>query len=137
MYPELRRHRRLLKKLEPKHMSGDEPERDEKGIRVLPKVFRKIDAEWQSKELAAFFERLENQYRIDQADTPGNSFHTRLPSGGKSVDTIAPIGLPKNCYNPIWLAKKSKLKRAALNISGVVWDFSVPDNLGDNMEVDG
>lgn len=140
-YPELLRHNKVLfDHLEAKHLSGDETEVDSNGKRVYPIVYRKIDAEWQSKELRLFFERLDQQYREDSANpvgkraTPGKPPRVILPSQGNSVDSPAPSGLPRNCYNIAWLKKLKKYQVTALKIVNVKHDLSVPDNLGDQEE---
>lgn len=112
-------------------MSGDETEGEEK---TWPAVFRQVDAEWMSKELILFFHRLDDIYREDWASpigkerTSGNTPRVRLPSAGRVANTIAPKGLPRNCYNPSWLAKLKPYIIDELDIDDELHDFTIKDD---------
>ena len=47
----------------------------------------------------------------------------------KSVNSVAPAGLPRNCYNVDWLKKINNFQRRELQIFGEAYDFSWPADL--------
>lgn len=122
----------LFDKLKPAHMSGDETDGEQK---VHPPVFRQIDAAYMSKELQALFHRLDDIYRDDWANpgggiraTSGNPPRTRLPSRGNFVNSIAPKGLAKNCYDPTWLKKLKRHQIVNLQVLNKEWDLTIPED---------
>ncbi|CDO77466.1 hypothetical protein BN946_scf184881.g10 [Trametes cinnabarina] len=126
-----RRHLRLFALLEPVHMSGDETDGPEK---KHPSVFRITIARWQSEAFRNFLWAIDAQYRADwehpreRRRTPGNEPRVRvLPAGGtdSATECVAPIGLPRNCYDEGWLASLSAPTVRELDIQEVVYDFSL------------
>ncbi len=117
----------MLSLLQPANMSGDETDGPEK---KHPPVWRIIIATWQSKKFRDFLWALDQMYREDWAKrrAGGNPprvciLRTELPDGDE--EGIAPIGLPRNCYDDAWLARQPEYVLRDLEISDEVYDFSL------------
>ena len=114
-------------------MSDDETDGDEK---KHPAVWRIVEADWMSQELKIFFQTLDDMYRKDweapigKRRTPGNAPRTRVRrAGGRTKNSVAPIGLHKNCYDAAWLAGLSQPDLNDLHVVEGVWDLSIPDDI--------
>ena len=113
-------------------MSGDETDGD---TRAHPPVFRIIESRWQSTTLKTFFRALDLLYRQRWSDgkvvgnraTPGNPPRIRVSRvDGRTEDTVAPIGLWRNCYDTSWLHSLRPHVRASLRIIDSDYIFSLP-----------
>lgn len=127
----------MFAQLKPVHMSGDETDGEQKRH---PPVFRVVNADWMSQELRSLFERLDQLYREDWERpgggiraTRGNPPRTRLPSNGKSVNSIAPTRLAKNCYDSRWLGSLREHELVKLQVLNEVWDLSIPADIDQQM----
>ncbi|KAI0644320.1 hypothetical protein C8Q79DRAFT_913717 [Trametes meyenii] len=125
----LAKHLPLFTLLEPANMSADETDGPEK---KHPSVFRIIIASWQSQELRNFLWALDAMYREDWARprtsrrTPGNEPRVRVlpPIGTPQEHGVAPIGLPRNCYDRKWLSSLTPHARRELEVQDLDYDFS-------------
>ena len=117
-------------------MSGDEAvmETSEEDRRVHPQVYHIVEAAWQSREFKTFARDLE-VWNIDDWRLTGGG---RLPGGSsprkrialekpRVVNSRAPRGLWRNCYNSQWLKKLSNPQRQLLNIVDEDFDFTLPE----------
>lgn len=126
----LNQHKRLFSMLRPIHMSGDETDGEEK---THPPTFRIVLARWQSLAFRLFLWALDVLYREcwahptgDRA-TSGNPPRIRVErEDAKSEDSLAPIGLWRNCYDQEWLKSLRPHVRASLKIIDKDYDFSLP-----------
>ncbi|RDX51288.1 hypothetical protein OH76DRAFT_1347265, partial [Lentinus brumalis] len=133
---DLVQHKALFEKLKPRHMSGDEPEfevsNDER--QAHPRVFFITDAFWQSGPLVTLFRSLDAWNVQDWRQSIGDN----LPGGNpprkrvelanpKVVNSPAPKGLWRNCYNDAWLATLKKHEIRKLRIINKDYDFKLPD----------
>ncbi|KAI0364231.1 hypothetical protein BV20DRAFT_956696 [Pilatotrama ljubarskyi] len=126
----LRRHLPLFALLEPANMSDDEADSP---VKLHHGVFRIILAAWQSDAFRHFLWALDAMYRWDYAHpkgrrrTPGNEPRARaLPAaGGITEDGVAPIGLPRNCYDRAWLDALTPHVRKELEVQDYDYDFSL------------
>ncbi|TBU28227.1 hypothetical protein BD311DRAFT_663651, partial [Dichomitus squalens] len=128
----LRQHKRLFSLLRPVHMSGDETDGDTK---AHPPTFRIVESRWQSLALKTFLRSLDALYRqrwsegrtVGNRATPGNPPRIRVARpDGRMEDTIAPIGLWRNCYDQKWLNFLRLHVRASLRIIDADYVFSLP-----------
>lgn len=116
--------------LRPVHMSGDETDGLEK---THPPTFRIVEARWQSLAFKLFLRLLDALYRENWATpvgdraTSGNPPRVRIEQeDGRSKDSLAPIGLWRNCYDPAWLKSLRPHVRASLKIIDADYDFTLP-----------
>ncbi len=112
-------------------MSGDETDGDEK---THPPVWRIRLACWQSVLLRTFLWLLDRYYREDWAKPVhrramgGNVPRVRVPrTGCYDEDSIAPIGLWRNCYDKDWLEAQPAHIVRELEIVAEDYDFGIPD----------
>ena len=119
----------IFTKLAPVHMSGDEAESEEarrKGIYVI------IEAEWQSEDFKTFVRSLNQRYLEDWDKQVGRRKRGRPPrqrytSASKPlvVDSVAPVGLWRNCYDLTWLGKQPQWIIRELDIINQDYDFTI------------
>ncbi|KAH9847482.1 hypothetical protein C2E23DRAFT_741800 [Lenzites betulinus] len=126
----LDQHKRLFSMLRPIHMSGDETDGTEK---THPPTFRIVEARWQSLALKLFFRALDALYRecwakpAGERATSGNPPRIRIErADARTEDSLAPIGLWKNCYDPAWLKSLRPHVRESLKIIDKNYDFKLP-----------
>ncbi|RDX44262.1 hypothetical protein OH76DRAFT_1359904 [Lentinus brumalis] len=132
----LDQHKALLDKMKPRHMSGDEPEfevsNDERVTH--PRIFFIIDAFWQSGPLVKLLRSLDAWNVQDYCQSIGDN----LPGGNpprkrvelatpKVVNSRAPKGLWRNCYNDAWLDTLKPHEIRKLCIINKDYDFKLPD----------
>ncbi|KAL7279757.1 hypothetical protein ACG7TL_006164 [Trametes sanguinea] len=138
-------HAALLAKLEPRHMSGDEAKT---ATDRLVGIFVIIEAAWQSAEIKTFLRQLDILYAIEYMKPSGG----RLRSGkaprqrivrpdGRTVDSAAPVGLWRNCYDQAWLGRQRPHFIKGLEIIDEDYDFSLDmdaalNRRNENMEVE-
>uniref|UniRef100_A0A5K1JYU2 Thiol-transferase Tc52 n=1 Tax=Ganoderma boninense TaxID=34458 RepID=A0A5K1JYU2_9APHY len=119
----------MFTKLAPVHMSGDEAESEEarrKGMYVI------IEAEWQSKDFKNFVRSLDERYLDDWDKGVGNRKRGRPPrqrytavSKPYVVDSVAPVGLWRNCYDLTWLHKQPAWIIRELDIIDEDYNFTI------------
>ena len=93
-----------------------------------------IEAEWQSDQLVTFFCHIDLVYERDYYRPVGH----RRPCGhgprrrirherglGKVGNSVAPVGLWRNCYNPEWLSRQDIWTIRALEIIDEDYDFTL------------
>ncbi|KAI0709156.1 hypothetical protein C8Q76DRAFT_626546, partial [Earliella scabrosa] len=126
----LRRHCLLLSKLEPGHVSPDEP--------AVPgdpscRTFFILEAEWQSQEYKAFMRGgLDKMLKAARKSSGGNQPRERLERPEpKVVNSRAPRGLWRNCYSQAWLQKLMPHQHHALQIIDEDYDFSLDCRVDD------
>ncbi|KAI0647293.1 hypothetical protein C8Q79DRAFT_925855 [Trametes meyenii] len=126
----LNQHKCLFSMLRPIHMSGDETDGDKK---VHPPRFRIVEARWQSLALKIFFRTLNMLYRecwatpVGERATCGNPPRVRVEHKDARVeDSLAPIGLWRNCYDRAWLESLRPHMRKSLQIIDSDYDFKLP-----------
>ncbi len=125
----------LFDKMKPCHMSGDEAEidADDNDRQMHPRVFYIVDAFWQSKEFKTGVRVLDGWNVEDWRQCVGDT----LPGGNaprrriglaepRVVNSKAPKGLWKNCYNKKWLRTLKPHVRRKLRIINADFDFSLP-----------
>lgn len=129
----IQRHAVLLNKLRPPHVEPDEPA----GFRIddsgkQHRVFNMIRPAWQSDVFWKFMKDLDE--RKSQADN--EAIGASRKSGAlarervelaepKVVNTAAPKGLWKNCYDEAWLAKLTLPSRRTLQVLEENYDFNL------------
>ncbi|KAI1789370.1 hypothetical protein LXA43DRAFT_1062880 [Ganoderma leucocontextum] len=105
----LSQHVQLFLRLKPVHMSSDEAE-DEESDRAGNYTI--IKATWQSHPLKTFLHSLDNQYIKGTSDA-------------RVLDSVAPIGLWRNCYNETWVQRQDAWVIRDLCIIDEDYDFSL------------
>lgn len=125
----LRRHVGLLKKLQPKHVSPDEP--------VVPNdrhcwTFHIVEAKWQSQAYKRFMRGLDElrangrAVAIGDHNPGGNVPRSRVELlHPKLVASPAPKGLWQNCYDSDWLRQLQPFQYEALEVIERDYDFSL------------
>ncbi|KAH9895968.1 hypothetical protein C8Q73DRAFT_643471, partial [Cubamyces lactineus] len=125
-----RRHLRLFTLLEPVNMSADETDGPEK---KHPSVFSIVLAPWQSQSFRNWLWSIDAMGRHDwehpreRRRTAGNEPRVRvLPEQPTAPGNycVAPIGLPRNCYDSDWLASLPTYAKRELEIDDSDYDFS-------------
>ncbi|KAJ2981474.1 hypothetical protein NUW54_g10870 [Trametes sanguinea] len=118
------RHLELFAKLKPEFMSGDETDRDDDGRKLHPPSFTIVEPEWAS---------IEYQPTVDGDYKGGNGPRVRNFKG-KMVDSPAPKGLWRNCYNQAWVSKLKPHQLRSLSIVEEDYDFALPSEDEDSTE---
>ncbi|KAF8988822.1 hypothetical protein BDQ17DRAFT_1334410 [Cyathus striatus] len=120
---EVMRHHDLIKAIGTAGISSDETD---SGVEL--KQFKTIVPFWRAKSLELLYHQLDNIIKTNSKQkignhrrAPGNVGRHRVHTNNKNPDTIAPQGLPINCYDPEWygnlrLSQKCLLG-AKLNVS--------------------
>ncbi|KAF8977734.1 hypothetical protein BDQ17DRAFT_1339084 [Cyathus striatus] len=120
---EVMRHHNLIKAIGTAGISSDETDSG-----VEPKQFKTVVPSWHAKSLELLYHQLDNIIKTNSKQkignhrrAPGNVGRHRVHTNNKNPDTIAPQGLPINCYDPEWygnlrLSQKCLLG-AKLNVS--------------------
>ncbi|OJT09097.1 hypothetical protein TRAPUB_7 [Trametes pubescens] len=123
-------HKRLFSMLRPVHMSGDETDGSDK---THPPTFLIVNARWQSLLFRLFLRTLDALYReswatpVGDRATSGNPPRVRIEREDcRSEDSLAPIGLWRNCYDQDWLKSLRPHVRASLKIIDADYDFKLP-----------
>ncbi|KAI1785296.1 hypothetical protein LXA43DRAFT_900055 [Ganoderma leucocontextum] len=122
-------HVRLFTKLDPVHMSSDEAESAEARRKGLYAI---IEAEWQSEDFKTFVRSL-NQCYLDDWDKGvgkrkcGHPPRQRYVSASNPsiVDSVAPVGLWRNCYDLTWLRKQPEWIVRDLAIINEDYNFTI------------
>ncbi len=128
-------HVELFEMLQPCHMSGDEAVVAEEDDRqLLPHVFHIVEAAWQSKEFKVFVRTLDDwniedqRQKTGESQSGGNCPRRRIEKADPSVvNSRAPIGLWRNCYDEEWLRSLKPHVRERLNIIPDDYNFSLPN----------
>ncbi|KAI1785648.1 hypothetical protein LXA43DRAFT_899290, partial [Ganoderma leucocontextum] len=130
----LQEHVQLFMRLKPVHMSGDEAENDEA---ARAGIYTIIEAAWQSDALKTFLRSLEATYVKNWKTTVGNrgrggkAPRRRIAKrDGKVVDSVAPIGLWRNCYDAAWLQCQEVWVVRDLYIVDAEYNFTVDTSKG-------
>lgn len=116
-------------------MSGDEAEDDEA---ERAGIYTIVEAEWQSDPLKTFLRALDTQYIKGWSTCVGDRGHggkrprRRIAkvSDAKVVDSVAPIGLWRNCYNAAWVERQDAWFIRDLCIVDRDYDFSLDFSKG-------
>jgi hypothetical protein len=117
-------------KLHPEAMSEDESGIDEKSgqpqyvIRIPYCRNPKVTDFFQIHDYLYYLTRFTTNNRI----TPGCFPHSQTPSNRKDRDRPAIQNLPKNFYNPSWLASLTAIEKHMLNIQPPL-DLSFPPEI--------
>ena len=127
----LLRHAALLNKLRPCHMSGDEAtvETGAGDSGTSGQAYHIIEAAWQSQEFKTCMRDLDvwNIRDFDANGSSGSRPRRRVALlEPHIVDSSAPVGLWRNCYNPSWLKTLDKPRRRLLRIIDEDFDFTLP-----------
>ncbi|KAI0669284.1 hypothetical protein C8Q78DRAFT_977718, partial [Trametes maxima] len=121
---DLQRNHILFNRLTASAMSGDETEPGSTVGR-----YRIIRARWQSAELRAFLRALDDIYREAWRSTVvrwGSRPRNRCSEGDwVTVDSPAPVGLWRNCYDSVWLGSLTLDERDALEIEEEDYHFDL------------
>ncbi|TFK65465.1 hypothetical protein BDN72DRAFT_900691 [Pluteus cervinus] len=130
----------LLKdQLRPINMSDDEAENDgpeNKRWNIisvkwrshdLTEMLRKLDSIYFENWRRPFSRRIHQEYRSTTMKTPGNIPRTRIPSA-LSAEGVAPVGLPRNCYDDEWYNALPDWARRDLDAQeNTVYDFTIDE----------
>lgn len=108
-------------------MSGDEAD-GPKGR--LTSTYIIIEAKWQSDDMKEFLRQLDQRYVDDWVkglrNRGGRGPRQRVARAGAEVmDSDAPKGLWRNCYNDAWLQSKPAWFVADLEIIDADYDFNI------------
>ena len=116
-------------------MSGDEAvvESSTDNRQAHPRVFFIVEAAWQSEPFKRFVRTLDEwniedwRQKVGDILPGGNSPRRRVAlATPRVVNSPAPIGLWRNCYDPGWLKKLKGHVRERLQIIDEDYDFSLP-----------
>ncbi|KAI9057617.1 hypothetical protein FKP32DRAFT_1583395, partial [Trametes sanguinea] len=126
---DLDRHGELLGKLEPRHMSGDEAKTP---MDRLTGVYVIIEAAWQSVQLKTFLRQLDILYAVEYMKPSGGLLRSGKPPrqrivrpDSRTMDSAAPIGLWRNCYDARWLSRQRPHFIKGLEIIDEDYDFTL------------
>ncbi|KAI1783124.1 hypothetical protein LXA43DRAFT_904207, partial [Ganoderma leucocontextum] len=127
----MKEHVQLFLRLKPVHMSGDEAENDEDR---LSSVYTIIEAAWQSTALKTFLRQLDAMYvaawpkRVGDRGRGGKGPRRRKVKAngkGRVVDSVAPVGLWRNCYDDEWVKQQDPWVIRELCIVNDDYDFTI------------
>ncbi|KAI0373845.1 hypothetical protein BV20DRAFT_977504 [Pilatotrama ljubarskyi] len=127
----LERHRVLFNRLTIGGMSGDEAEENLEPY--TPRRYRIIRSRWQSHALRTFLRQLDALHFVTWQRPNARTLrwaHPRLrfePQEPDFVDSPAPVGLWRNCYDANWLADLTPGQRCSLEIIEEEYVFDLPD----------
>lgn len=115
--------------------SSDESADDERldGTPRSDRVFQKVSPCWRSGVLSEFMWMLDmiaSRQRLPKVGcrrVAGALPRTRLPALTVNKYSVAPPGLPRNCYSQDWLRTLWKHELDALAMQDHDYDFSIPD----------
>ncbi|KAI0060479.1 hypothetical protein BV25DRAFT_1839740 [Artomyces pyxidatus] len=121
----------ILEVMQQAGMSDDESDH-EGGRRGGVRRYAIVNYDWRAPEISIWLRmldllQLEGKFREDGSATGGNWPRFRFPSS-RSTPGTAIAGLPRNFYNPVWLAKLSADVIAELKMKPVV-DLRFSDEL--------
>lgn len=125
----LERHAVLLNKLMPVHVSPDEPAVP--GVGMDCRTYHIIEALWQSRPYKTFMRGIDGLRNAKRAreDKGGNRPRQRLElREPNTVNSKAPKGLWRNCYDADWLTHLKTLTPHLYNALEVIeedYDFSL------------
>ncbi|KAI0688934.1 hypothetical protein C8Q76DRAFT_598459, partial [Earliella scabrosa] len=130
----LARHKILFDMLAGRHMSGDEAV--VKGVeddrQQHPRSYHIVEAAWQSDEFKAFVRMLDEwhiedwQLKVGDRLQGGNTPRVRIAlAKPRVINSPAPTGLWRNCYNPGWLRSLKEHVREQLQIIDEDYDFTL------------
>lgn len=121
--------------LQPRHMSGDECKTAQD---MLLNIWVIVEAEWQSDPLKLLLRKLDVLYQVYRLKSGriggdgkesfgrGRGPRTRVSRpDGRIVNSEAPVGLWRNCYNPDWLKKLRPHNIKELHIVDEDYDFTL------------
>ncbi|KAI9061952.1 hypothetical protein FKP32DRAFT_1554193, partial [Trametes sanguinea] len=125
------RHLELFAKLKPEFMSGDETDRDENRKKIHPPSFTVVEPEWASFEYRRFVRKIDawryhdwKNPTVDGDYKGGNGPRVRKFKG-EMVNSPAPKGLWRNCYNQAWVSKLKPHQLRSLSIVDEDYDFTL------------
>ena len=128
---ELVKHVLLIQYLGAQAMSSDESEDEHRRTISYPRVYPR----WHSQQLAAILwqadavsEMIRSQ-PLGRRKKPGTQLRIRPHSGKYNETAPAPIGLPRNCYDPCWLAGLAEKTKKELKVQDADYKF-VEDETG-------
>ncbi|PIL35031.1 hypothetical protein GSI_02818 [Ganoderma sinense ZZ0214-1] len=125
----------LFDDIEAAHLSSDEPAFGTDDRQSQFKLYYIIEAAWQSQDFKKFVWALDQWYlyyarpKVGMKQRGGNLPRVReaLPKGkARVVDSIAPRGLWRNCYDEDWLKNLKVSEREDLNMRDEDYDFTLP-----------
>ncbi|KAI0738694.1 hypothetical protein C8Q80DRAFT_1113287, partial [Daedaleopsis nitida] len=119
----LLRHCALLSKLKPAHVSPDKPaDPDNPDCRK----FHIIEARWQSKAYKTFMRDIDKKSAQSRANKSGNKRRERIELAiPETINSEAPVGLWRNCYDVMWLKSLEPHEFHALEVIEDEYDFSL------------
>ncbi|KAI1788737.1 hypothetical protein LXA43DRAFT_628877 [Ganoderma leucocontextum] len=127
----LLRHAALFDKLEPCHMSGDEAAvaKEGAGTGSAGQAYHIVEAAWQSREFKICMRDLDvwniQDFGVDRPSGSRPRWRVALETP-RVVNSTAPAGLWRNCYDPHWLKKLDAPRRRLLRIIDQDFDFTLP-----------
>lgn len=101
------------------------------GTSRIVRTYRRINPFWRSRSLAQFLWALDDisyQQRVPKIGcrrVAGATPRLRLPAIAYSDHSIAPAGLPRNCYNEDWLRTLWRYEVDALQMQNWDYDFTI------------
>ena len=128
-------HLALFANIEAAHLSGDEAALGNDAKQAQYNLFYIVEAAWQSRDFRTFVRKLDRWYiyhsrpKVGDRQRGGNRPRIReeLPKGkARVVDSIAPRGLWRNCYDSHWLATLKNTDREDLGMIDEDYDFTLP-----------
>lgn len=123
--PELTKHVPLIQYLGTQGMSSDEFEDAQRRTISYPHIY----PHWRSPQLAAILWKANTVSEMIRATPfghrkkPGTQLHIRPHSHKYNETAPAPVGLPRNCYNPGWLSGLMERPRKVLRVQDQDYPF--------------
>ncbi len=88
---------------------------------------------WQSRDYKDFMHGLDKIWKMNRRSKGGNLPRKRIELADPTwVDSEAPPGLWRNCYDDEWLRKQPHQKRIELRIINEEYDFSLDPRVQDD-----
>ena len=120
-----------MKKLGRQGVSSDESDYSQR-----PPIFKRISPVWRSAELRNFLWRLDEIAAEDgtrpigrRRRGPNQQTRQRTRTNQINTESVAPIGLPRNCYDEVWLKGLTRRQRNELEMVSD-HDFTVMQESG-------
>ena len=122
---ELVKHVLLIQYLGAQAMSSDESEDEHRRTISYPRIYPC----WRSQQLAAILWQADTVSEVIRSQPlgrrkkPGTQLRIRPHSSKYNETAPAPIGLPRNCYDPYWLAGLTEKTKKELKVQDVDYEF--------------
>ena len=123
---------KLIDRMGTAGISGDETDRGKEGIGMIPPRYKIGRVSWRSQELTHVMRSLDllhlhSRFTPAGRITSGNWPRYRVEST-LEVDSSPVCGLPRNCYDPIWLADQDEDALDMLDVGPAI-DLTVPKHI--------